>query len=98
MTSVIDKKKLYQRLKILFDIFILTSKTSDCNTILKTATKCFKKFTDSDASVLFLNKNNGNLIPVYSIGIPLSRIKNTNIPSFTRLKDIISRPLLDVRY
>ncbi|HHT9150889.1 MAG TPA: ATP-binding protein [Candidatus Wujingus californicus] len=98
MTSVIDKKKLYQRLKILFDTFILTSKTSDYNTILKTATKYFKKFTDSDASVLFLNKNNENLIPVYSIGIPLPRIKNTNIPSFTRLKDIISRPLLDVRY
>lgn len=98
MTSVIGEKKLYQRLKILFDTFILTSKTSDYNTILKTTTNCFKKFTDSDASVFFLNKNNGNLIPVYSVGIPLPRIKNTNIPSFTRLKDIISRPLLDVRY
>lgn len=97
-TSVIDEKKLYQRLKILFDTFILTSKTSDYNIILKTTTNCFKKFTDSDASVLFLNKNNGNLIPVYSVGIPLPRIKNTNIPLFKRLKDIISRPLLDVRY
>ena len=97
-TSVIDEKKLYQRLKILFDTFILTSKTSDYNIILKTTTNCFKKFTDSDASVFFLNKNNGNLIPVYSVGIPLPRIKNTNIPLFKRLKDIISRPLLDVRY
>ena len=98
MTSVIDEKKLYQRLKILFDTFILTSKTEDYNIILKTTTECFKKFTDSDASVLFLNNNNEYLIPVYSIGIPLSRIKNTNIPLFKRLEDIISHPVLDGRY
>jgi phosphopentomutase len=45
-----------------------------------------------------LNNNDENLTPVFSIGIPLSKIKDSTLPLSTRLKDIVSRPVLDMRY
>lgn len=99
MSSLSDEKKLYQRLKTLSDVFLLpTSKPLDYKSIIRTVTKHFKIFTEADASVLMLNNNNENLTPVFSIGIPLSKIKDSTLPLSTRLKDIVSRPVLDVRY
>src|SRR3990167_1575742 len=99
MSSISDEKKLYQQLKTLSDAFLFPSNTPlDYKSVLRTATKHFKVFTEADASVLMLNDNNENLTPVYSIGIPFSRVKDSNIPLSTRLKDIISRPVFDVRY
>lgn len=98
MSSTLDGKILYQRLKTLLEIFLLTSKTSDYDSVLRIITRYFKIFTDADASVLFLNNDNNNLTPVRSTGIKFSNIKDTYIPPSTRLKDIISRPVLDVRY
>jgi len=99
MSSISDEKKLYQRLKSLSDVFLLpTSKPLDYKSIIRTVAKHFKIFTEADASVLMLNNNNENLIPVFSLGIPLSKIKDSTLPLSTRLKDIISRPVLDVRY
>ncbi|MDE2216824.1 MAG: PAS domain-containing protein [Planctomycetota bacterium] len=98
MLSNSDEKKLYQRLKTLSDVFLLpTSKPLDYKSIIRTVTKHFKIFTDADASVLMLN-NNEDLIPVCSMGIPFSKIKEVSLPSSTRLKDIIVHPVLDVRY
>ncbi len=37
-------------------------------------------------------------MPVFSIGIPFSEIKDTVLPSSTRLKDIVAHSALDVRY
>ena len=99
MSSISDEKKLYQRLKTLSDVFLLpTSKPLDYKSIIRTVTKHFKIFTEADASVLMLNNNNENLTPVFSIGIPFSKIKDSTLPLSTRLKDIVSRPVLDVRY
>ena len=99
MSSISDEKKLYQRLKSLSDVFLLpTSKPLDYKSIIRTVTKHFKIFTEADASVLMLNNNNENLTPVFSIGIPFSKIKDSTLPLSTRLKDIVSRPVLDVRY
>ncbi|MCF6159035.1 MAG: PAS domain-containing protein [wastewater metagenome] len=95
MTS--PEKKLYQRLKFLSDAFLLSSKNLDYKSVLRTATKHFRVFTGADASVIMLS-NDGNLIPVSSLGIPLSQIKDISLPLSTRLKDILSRPALDVRY
>jgi hypothetical protein len=93
-----NEKKLYQRLKLLSDAFLLSSKSLDYTSILRTVTKHFKMFTEADASVLMLNDKNGNLSPVFSLGISLSKIKDVYMPSSTRLKDILARPVLDVRY
>jgi phosphopentomutase len=99
MSSISDEKKLYQRLKTLSDVFLLpTSKPLDYKSIIRTVTKHFKIFTEADASVLMLNNNDENLTPVFSIGIPLSKIKDSTLPLSTRLKDIVSRPVLDMRY
>src|SRR3989304_2718854 len=99
MSSISDEKKLHQRLKTLSDVFLLpTSKPLDYKSIIRTVTKHFKIFTEADASVLMLNNNNENLTPVFSIGIPFSKIKDSTLPLSTRLKDIVSRPVLDVRY
>jgi len=99
MSSISDEKKLYQRLKTLSDVFLLpTSKPLDYKSIIRTVAKHFKIFTEADASVLMLNNNNENLTPVFSIGIPFSKIKDSTLPLSTRLKDIVSRPVLDVRY
>lgn len=99
MSSISDEKKLYQRIKTLSDVFLLpTSKPLDYKSIIRTVTKHFKIFTEADASVLMLNNNNENLTPVFSIGIPLSKIKDSTLPLSTRLKEIVSRPVLDVRY
>ncbi|MBM2834879.1 MAG: phosphopentomutase [Candidatus Brocadiaceae bacterium] len=99
MSFISDEKKLYQRLKALSDVFLLPdSKPLDYKSILRTVTKHFKVFTEADASVLMLNDNNENLTPVFSIGIPFSKIKDSTLPLSTRLKDIVSRPVLDVRY
>ena len=99
MFSISDEKKLYQRLKTLSNVFSLpTSKLLDYKSILRTVTKHFKIFTEADASVLMLNNNNENLTPVFSMGIPFSKIKDSPLPLSTRLKDIVSRPVLDVRY
>ena len=99
MSSISDEKKLYQRLKTLSDVFLLpTSKPLDYKSIIRTVTKHFKIFTEADASVLMLNNNNENLTPIFSIGIPFSKIKDSTFPLSTRLKDIVSRPVLDVRY
>ena len=99
MSSISDEKKLYKRLKMLSDAFLLpSSKVSDYKSILRTATKHFKVFTEADASVLMLNDNKEALIPVCSVGIPFSKIKDARLPSTMRLKDIISRPAFDVRY
>ena len=99
MSSISDEKKLHQRLKTLSDVFLLpTSKPLDYKSIIRTVTKHFKIFTEADASVLMLNNNNENLTPVFSIGIPFSKIKDSTLPLSTRLKDIVSRPVLDMRY
>jgi PAS domain-containing protein len=98
MSSTLDGKILYQRLKTLLEIFLLTSKTSDYDSVLRIITRYFKIFTDADASVLFLNNDNNNLTPVRSTGINYSSIKDTYISPSTRLKDIIPSPVLDVRY
>ena len=99
MSSISDEKKLYQQLKTLSNAFLLPSaKALDYKSILRTVTKHFKLFTEADASVLMLNTNNENLTPVFSIGIPFSKIKDSSLPLSTRLKDIVSRPVLDVRY
>ena len=99
MSSISDEKKLYQRLKTLSNAFLLPStKALDYKSILRTVTKHFKVFTEADASVLMLNNNNENLTPVFSIGIPFSKIEDSTLSLSTRLKDIVSRPVLDVRY
>jgi hypothetical protein len=98
MSSTLDGKILYQRFKALLEIFLLTSKISDYDSVLRIITRYFKIFTDADAFVLFLNNDNNNLTPVCSTGIKFSSIKDSYIPPSTRLKDIISRPVLDVRY
>ena len=61
MSSTLDEKELYQRLKTLLEIFLLTSKTLDYDSVLRIITRYFKIFTDADASVLFLNNDNNNL-------------------------------------
>jgi len=99
MSSISDEKKLHQRLKTLSGVFLLpTSKPLDYKSMIRTVTKHFKIFTEADASVLMLNNNNENLTPVFSLGIPFSKIKDATLPLSTRLKDIVSRPVLDVRY
>jgi nitrogen-specific signal transduction histidine kinase len=60
--------------------------------------KQFKVFTEADASVLMLNDGKGNLNTAYSIGIPISEIKDATLPLSKRLKDIIARPVIDARY
>lgn len=98
MPSNSREKELHQRIKSLSDAFLLSSKTSDYKSILRAVTKHFKVFTGADASVLMLNNDDGALTPECSLGIPFSRIKDARLPLSTRLKDIISRPVLDVRY
>lgn len=93
-----NEKKLYQRLKFLSDVFLLSSGPTDHTSYLRTVTKYFKQFTGADASVLIFNDKNGFLSPVFSLGIPFNKIKNTRIPSSTRLKDILAHPVLDLRY
>src|SRR3972149_5873186 len=96
MFSISDEKKLYQRLKTLSNVFLLpTSKLLDYKSILRTVTKHFKIFTEADASVLMLNNNNENLTPVFSMGIPFSKIKDSPLPLSTRLKDLVCRLLLE---
>ncbi|HHT9158953.1 MAG: hypothetical protein A2099_01900 [Planctomycetes bacterium GWF2_39_10] len=93
------EKKLHKRINILSDAFLLpSSKVPDYKSILRTAAKHLKLFTEADASVLMLNNKNGSLVPVCSIGIPFSKIKDAALPSSMRLKDIISRPAFEVRY
>lgn len=98
MLSSSNEKKLHRRVKALSDAFLLSStKALNYKSALRTVTRHFKIFTDADASVFMLN-NNEYLTPVCSMGIPFSKIKDVNLPSSTRLKDIIAHPLLDVRY
>lgn len=98
MSSISDEKKLFHRLKVLSDAFLLSSKALDYKSFLRTATRHFKIFTDADASVLLLNNNDECLTPVCSLGIPFSKIKDVTLPCSTRLKDIITHPVVDVRY
>lgn len=98
MSSISDEKTLHQQIKNLSDAFLLSSRALNYKSVLQTATRHFKVFTDADATVLMLNDNSGNLTPVRSIGIPFAKIKDTSIPSSTRLKDIIAHPIFDVRY
>lgn len=99
MSPTSDEKKLYQQLKILSSAFLLPStRNVDHKSILRTVTKHFKAFTEADASVLMLNDNNEILVPVCSSGIPFSRVKDSTLSLSMRLKDIISRPALDIRY
>lgn len=97
MSSILDEKKLYHRIKALSDAFLLSSRTLDYKAFLRTVTRHFKVYTEADASVLMLN-NDKNLTPVCSIGIPFSKIKDACLPCSTRLKDIIARPAMDARY
>lgn len=96
--SVSDEKRLYHRIKILSDAFMLSSKALDYKVVLRTATRHFQVFTGADASVLFLNTRDEALAPVCSSGTPFSRIKEVILPRSIRLKDIITRPVLDLRY
>lgn len=98
MASISYEKKLYQRLKTLSDAFLLSSWDLDYKAMLRAVTKHFKVFTEADASVLMLHDTKKNLTPVCSLGIPLSKVKDTKLPSSTRLKDILSHPILDARY
>ncbi|MCF6154832.1 MAG: PAS domain-containing protein [Candidatus Brocadia sp.] len=97
MSSISDEKKLYHRIKVLSDAFLLSSRALEYKSFLRTITRHFKVFTEADASVLLLN-NEENLTPVCSVGIPFSKIKDACLPCSTRLKDIITRPVIDVRY
>ncbi|MDN3513106.1 MAG: PAS domain-containing protein [Candidatus Brocadia sp.] len=97
MPSISDEKKLYHRLKVLSDAFLLSSRILDYKSFLRTVTRHFKIFAGADASVLMLNKDE-NLIPVCSLGIPFSRIKDAYLPCSMRLKDIVARPVMDIRY
>ncbi len=98
MLSISNEKKLYQRLKALSDAFLLSSKTFDYKLILRSATKHFKMFTEADVVVLMLNNEGGDLKPVCSLGIPFSKIKDVSLPASTRLKHILTHPVLDMRY
>ena len=98
MSSVSGEKKLHQRLKILSDAFLLSSRALDYKSVMRAVTRHFKVFTGADASVLLLNNNDENLTPVCSAGIPFSKIKDVSLPCSTRLKDIITHPVMDVRY
>ncbi len=98
MSSPLEEKKLYHRAKILSEAFLLSSRDLDYKSVLRMVTKHFKVFTEADASVLMLNNHQGSLVPVFSLGMPLSKIKDTRLPSTIRLKDILAHPVLDVRY
>lgn len=99
MSSIPDGNRLYKRLKILSDAFLSPPhKPPDYKSVIRTSTKHFKVFTEADASVLMLNNNEGNIVPVFSMGIPFSKIKDASLPSSLRLKDIIAHSALDVRY
>ena len=98
MSTLSEEKKLYQRLKVLSEAFLLSSRGLDYKSMLRMAARHFKMFTGANASVLLLNNNRGSLIPVCSVGVPFSKIKDTSLPSSARLRDIIARPALDVRY
>ena len=98
MSFISDKKRLYHRLKVLSDAFLLSPRALDYKSFLRTATRHFKVFTEADASVLLLNNNDENLTPVCSAGIPFSKIKDASLPCSMRLKDIITHPVMDVRY
>lgn len=98
MLSDSDEKKLRHRLKILSDAFLLSARVSDYKSFLRTITKHFKVFTEADASVLLLNNNGENLEAVCSVGIPFSKVKEASLPCSMRLKDIITHPVLDLRY
>jgi PAS domain-containing protein len=98
MPSISDEKKLHHRLKTLSDAFLLSSRVLDYKSFLRTITKHFKVFTEADASVLLLNNNNESLTPVCSVGIPFSKIKDACLPCSMRLKDLITHPVLDLRY
>ena len=97
MPSISGEKNLRQRLKILSDAFLPSSRALDYQSVLRMATKHFKTFTGADASVLMLN-NHEFLTPAFSIGIPLSTIKGVSLPSSTRPKEILIHPPMDVRY
>ncbi len=86
------------RLKSLSDAFLLSSRVLDYKSFLRTITKHFKVFTEADASVLLLNNNDENLTAVCSAGIPFSKVKEACLPCSMRLKDIITHPVLDLRY
>lgn len=98
MSSVSNEKRLYHRIKILSDAFMLSSKALDYKAVLRTATRHFQVFSEADASVLFLNTNDDSLKPACSSGIPFSKIKDATLPRSIRLKDIITHPVLDLRY
>lgn len=97
MSTVSDEKKLYHRIKVLSDAFLLSSGSLDYKSLLRAITRHFKVFTEADASILMLN-NDENLTPVCSLGIPLPMIKDAYLSCSTRLKDIVTRPVIDVRY
>ena len=98
MSSPLEEKKLYHRAKILSEALLLSSRAPDYKSVLRMVTKHFKVFTEADAAVLMLNNHQGSLVPVFSLGMPLSKIKDTRLPSTIRLKDILTHPVLDVRY
>ncbi|MEK7290127.1 MAG: GAF domain-containing protein [Planctomycetota bacterium] len=98
MSSLLEEKKLYHRAKILSEALLLSSRAPDYKSVLRMVTKHFKVFTEADAAVLMLNNHQGSLVPVFSLGMPLSKIKDTHLPSTIRLKDILTHPVLDVRY
>ncbi|MEK6621418.1 MAG: GAF domain-containing protein [Planctomycetota bacterium] len=98
MSSSLEEKKLYHRAKILSEALLLSSRAPDYKSVLRMVTKHFKVFTEADAAVLMLNNHQGSLVPVFSLGMPLSKIKDTHLPSTIRLKDILTHPVLDVRY
>lgn len=77
---------------------MLSSRAPDYKSVLRMVTKHFKVFTEADAAVLMLNNHQGSLVPVFSLGLPLSKIKDVRLPSTIRLKDILTHPVLDVRY
>lgn len=77
---------------------MLSSRAQDYKSVLRMVAKHFKVFTEADAAVLMLNNHQGSLVPVFSLGMPLSKIKDARLPSTIRLKDILAHPVLDVRY
>ncbi len=97
MPSISGEQNLRRRLKILSDAFLSSSRALDYQAVLRMAMKHFKTFTGADASVLLLN-NHEFLTPVFSIGIPISAIKDVSLPSSTKLKEMFILPPMGVYY
>jgi len=75
MPSVSDEKRLYQRIKILSDAFMMSARALDYKAVLRAATRHFQIFTEADASVLFLIPVMTALLLCVHQGSPFQKLK-----------------------